>query len=298
MKTWFMNRLRTGVITAMSSSLLMLAVGCSEKGTDPAFLTATVDEDVAESVASSTGSDNGGLTDQMADAVALANGSTPAAPRYNGEQMLAASAPTYDASTGLWTQSFTRERGLQAGLYYAFISRTYTWRFLNANGLAQQFYITGADTATTIQFNIVDGDGQHKTPRVSQLLTSLAGSWVVTNANKDTVTLNGTYSRSALDTIKTRRAIRTYDHALSKTISNVLIDRSGAELLERRISGVVVGSYAADITFQSSSVYNERSVNRTYTVTYNGDGTATVVINGKNFTIIIDAGELVTDEVM
>lgn len=298
MKTLTTNRLRTGAFTTTAALVALLAIGCSEKGTDSAAATANINEDVAESVASSTGSDDGGLTDQMADAVSLANGEVPAAPKFAGETMLAAAAPTYDAGTGLWSQSFTRERGLQTGLYYAFVSRTYTWRFLNQNGQFQQFYVTGSDTARTIQFNIVDGDGRHKTPRLSQVLTGILGSWVVSNANSDTVTLNGSYSRSAIDTIKTRRAIRTYDHDLSKTISNVRIDRNGSQLLDRRISGVVTGTYNADITFQTISVYNERSVSRSYTVTYNGDGTATVVINGASFTIILQTGELATDEAL
>ncbi|KAA0226114.1 hypothetical protein EDS67_20665 [candidate division KSB1 bacterium] len=254
-------------------------------------------EDAAESIASAVGADNGGATDQLSDVIELAGASGLQKPaevllgKYSEPNTIASIDTSYDPATGTWTLRLERERGNPNGIPYAEISRTYTYQFLNKNGQPQKYWKVGADTAYTIKFNIVEGTGTHRTRRLSQQLTGLSGSFTATGVNTRLVTINGTYFRSAVDTVTTRNAVRTLDHALNLTFTNVQGPRGSRLELSRKISGTVSGTYTAKVTFQRGESYGETTINRSFTINLGG-GNATLNISGKNFEADLTSGEL------
>lgn len=254
-------------------------------------------EDAAESIASAVGADNGGATDQLSDVIELAGASGLQKPaevllgKYSEPNTIASIDTSYDPATGTWTLRLERERGNPNGIPYAEISRTYTYQFLNKNGQPQKYWKVGADTAYTIKFNIVEGTGTHRTRRLSQQLTGLSGSFTATGVNTRLVTINGTYFRSAVDTVTTRNAVRTLDHALNLTFTNVQGPRGSRLELSRKISGTVSGTYTAKVTFQRGESYGETTINRSFTINLGG-GNANLNISGKNFEADLTSGEL------
>lgn len=254
-------------------------------------------EDAAESIASAVGADNGGATDQLSDVIELAGTSGLQKPsevllgKYSEPNAIASIDTSYDPVTGTWTLRLERERGNPNGIPYAEISRTYTYQFLNKNGQPQKYWKTGADTAYTIKFNIVEGTGTHRTRRLSQELTGLSGNFTATGVNTRLVTINGTYSRSAVDTITTRNAMRTLDHTLNLTFTNVQGPRGSRLDLSRKISGTVSGTYTAKVTFQRGESYGETTINRSFTINLGG-GNANLNVSGKSFEADLTSGEL------
>ncbi len=255
-------------------------------------------EDAAESIASAVGSDNGGAMDQLSDLAELASVAGIQGQEGGALGKLDETADidtTYDPGTGTWTAVISRERGNPNGVPYASFSRTYTYQFLNKDGQPQKYWRVrnGAqiDTAYTIKLNIVAGTGTHRTRRLSQQLTGLSGAFTATGTNTALITINGTYSRSAVDTVTTRNAVRTLDHTLSLNLIDVKIPRGNRGNFSRQISGTITGNYTATATFQSGSLYEERNLNRDFTITLGG-GDVRIKIRGLNFIGDLLRGEL------
>lgn len=278
------------LFTAACAALFL--AGC-EKDSPLAPQDEMATEDAAESIASAIGADNGGALDQLSDVVELA--SVP------GIQVQANSAlyqnagasidTSYDAANGIWTLKLSRERGNPDGVPYAEISRTYTYQFLNKTGQPQKYYIVGVDTAYTINFNIVEGTGTHRTRRLSQKLTGLSGSFIATGVNTRLITINGNYERSAVDTITTRNSVRTLDHTLKLTFTNVQVSAGRRFDHTREFTGTISGTYTAFVTFQRGETYSEKNINREFTIAL-GDGECNIHIRGLNFVGDLLLGEL------
>jgi len=252
-------------------------------------------EDAAESIVSAIGSDNGGAVDQLSDVMELASFGRLQAQAEEGLSKASGFGKidtSYDEATGTWTLKLSRERGNPNGVPYAQFSRTYTYQFLNKNGQPQKYWKVGADTANTITFNIVEGTGTHRTRNLSQKLTGLSGAFTATGVNTRIVTINGTYQRSAVDTITTRESVRTLDHTLKLTFTNVQGPRNGRVDLARKFTGNISGTYDAFVTFQRGESYSEKTINRTFSIEL-GDGNADINIRGLKFKGNLILGELI-----
>ncbi|MBI5868432.1 MAG: hypothetical protein HZB43_09120 [candidate division Zixibacteria bacterium] len=282
----------TWAATLVGLTLLLVTSGCSSKGTDSKDIAPSANEDVALSVASSLADDNGGIADQIKDIDALTR---PTGLNPIGKELRqlgwAAAAPTYDPQTGTWEWEFSHEFISGSGKYHALISRSYQWRFKKNNGNPQIAYIVGSDTAYSIELTIVHGDGHHRTPHLSQTLTDLTGNFVATGTNTTTVTVNGTCSRSAVDTVSTHNALRSLNHHTALTLTNVQFRRAGAVDPWESITGTITGTFTADVSFTSGAAYSERSVTREISVTL-GQGQAIISFNGRSFEADLLHGEL------
>jgi len=271
--------------------LAMGAIGCSsDKSTNPP-VELTVNDDVAQSIASDMGADDGGAMDQIGDMVQIAGPVGPSGVQSLTDVVVPPVTATYNDTTGVWTIQISRIRGSETGSYYADVERTYHFKYLDKNAQPQKFWVVGSDTAYTATLDIVSGSGRHHTPTLSQELTGLAGSWTATGVNTDTLTVNGTYSRSARDTIRTLLAVRTLDHTLQMNFINVKGPRGSRLNLDQKVSGTITGTYSADITFQSGTAYSERHVDRSFTITLH-NGTATIIISGQSYAGNVRTGVL------
>ena len=275
-------------------ALLMAVIafsGCDKNPAEPDQIGGySVDMDVAESVASALGEDTGGLTDQLGDLIDL-TASLSLKKGLESADYIDTKEATYDETTGTWTLTLLRERGNPSGMMYAKISRIFTYQFLNQAGTPQKFYITDGDTARTIKFAIVEGQGRHQTRRLSQQLKTLEGNFTATNAHLPNMTMNGTYKRAAVDTITTLKFQRIHDHQSSWVVTDLVGPRGSRKDLSQKLSGTITGTYHADVTFIGEQLYREKTVDRTITITVN-NGESQINVTGTKFVSNLKQGEL------
>lgn len=270
---------------------LLFFVGCNKEDSTAPIDQQTemsVNEDAAESLASAVGEENGGVVDQIGDALAAASSEGfSALGKGSSEQVVA----EYDSINGVWTVTINRERGNPAGVPYAMVYRVYKYQFLNANQQPQRNWITNGDTARTVTCEIVEGAGEHRTRRLSQELTGLSGSFIATDAHTLNPIINGTYFRSATDTLTTHRAVRTLTHSIDMDIINLVGPRGSRRDLSQKVSGTITGTYQAEITFTSGDAYRERNVTREFTIVIGG-GDADISMAGETYSADVTTGEL------
>lgn len=292
------------------AAMLVFDSGCKKNNTTEPVVTANVatsNQDAAQSIANAVGEDNGGVADQMGDAVD-ATGSAgvttnvgSASPK-DGGLLKGASAEgdtvtkTYSASDTSWTIFVSRNRvglfGRQAGF-----TRTYYSKFIDANGVALPRYIIAspADTATTIKFSVLSGSGYTMTKFVSTHLLSISSNFIITGVNTPIVTVNGTFSRTGTDTIKTFQGERVLNHTLQATLVNVTRPRIPRYVqtvgIPRATGGTISGTYTATVTVLAGSSYTERNFTKTFTITFGTDGSGTMDIGGAMFSCDLQAGE-------
>lgn len=285
-------------------ALILVGSGCRKNSTSPA-LSADANQDVAQSVANAVGEDNGGVTDQMGD-IADATGSAgissnvgTAAPgsvlmKTEGSTSDSVSR-TFNAADTSWAVFVTRSRvglfGRQAGF-----TRSYYIKFIDQNGIAIPRYLTTspADTASTVHFMVQSGSGYTITRFVSTHLLSLSSDFTVTGANTPVITINGSFTRTGVDTIETAKAERVLNYTLTATLENVTRPRvprytPGATIV-RATGGTITGTYTANVTVLRGDSYSQRSFSKSFTVTF-GDNTASIEVEGEHFTCDLQSGE-------
>ena len=273
---------------------IFLFVGCSDnKTTAPVTTVPTVEGDITEIVVTGIAADDGGALDQFIDISALADGNdslSVAKVAVDGGTVVR----EYDSLTAQWQVQLTRQRGDSGGPFYAQVSRTYRYQYRNKDGVPQARWLVGADTAYSMGFSIMEGDGECRTLRFSHRLTALNGEFEVTGVNTDTLTINGSYSRSGVDTLKTFQSRRMIEHQLTLQFSNVRCLRGNPVDFCNRVSGEVSGQYAATVTFMSGFAYGETNITRNMNIIM-GEGRAIVAIGDKIFEGDLATGELTED---
>lgn len=267
--------------------------GCSDDTNTPeAIGIVSAEKDAAETIATDLGADDGGLVDQLTDAVSFAGGvdlSLKSADECEGLR-----EADYDAATGTWTITIVRERGDPESLPYASFTRVYTLRFLDEMGEPQEHYMVDGEAARTIEFAIVSGEGEHLTMRVEQELLELAGQFVITDAHTDVVTINGTYTRSGVNELETDRFERTHTSTLNLALIDVVAPRGVGRDLSEAVSGTVTGTYEATITVTRGDDYSEREIYREFNIEL-GDGEAQVFMNRDRYRVRLKTGELIEE---
>ena len=273
-------------------SLFFLTMACDKNTTSPNVNDEiSANQDAAESVASDLGQNSGGTVDQIADLSTIATAENQLA--FTGLAKASASVKSYDAtynsSLGVWTISVIRN--FNNGQYLADVERVYQVQFLNSAGDAQMFYVSRGDTADTVKLDIISGSGKHTSPRLSQELKDLSGSLVATNIKSGIMTINGSYLRSAVDTLTTMNATRTLDHTLTLTVTNLTCPVGAKDNAYQYLSGTINGTYNAEASFINGSGYSNRAISHEINLVF-GEGEAAITINGETYTADIEAGEL------
>lgn len=304
MNTWHQKLLSTSVVAAM----LLFGSGCTKNTTAPVVdTTLNSNQDAAQSIANAVGEDNGGATDQMGD-VADATGSAGISPNVGSvtpENVLMKSlamtgdsvSRTFNASDTSWTVSVSRSRVGLFGRQAAF-TRTYYMKFIDQNGIALPRYITAttpADTASTIIFMVQSGSGYTITRYLNTHLLSISSNFTVTGTRNSVMTVNGTFTMTGTDTMKTITGERVLNYTLIATLQNVTGPRipryATLTRVPRATSGTITGTYVATVTVLRGDAYSERSFTKTFTVTFGG-GAGAIDVGGTNYTCDIQVGEL------
>lgn len=285
---------RNSTLLSLALLLALALVGCSSDDPVsptvgvPAATSATTD--AAEAVAADLGDDNGGLVDQLSDAVAAVE--TLGAAKDRVDHPFADSV--YDDETGTWTVTVDRERESPNGFHSATMHRVYTVRFLDEAGEPMMYRVVDADTARTVEFDIVEGSGSHVNRRLSRTLNSLTGSFVIENVNTEMVTVNGTYARSATHHLETPRFSRTMDGTMSLALIDVVLPRAARRDLDQAVSGTLEGTITATITVERGDDYFEREIDESFTVIL-GDGEGDLELGGRRYRTNLCYGELIDE---
>lgn len=287
------------IILMLAAVGLLLLAGCSEDDpaapTDPAPTTsATAEKDAAATIAADLGADQGGLVDQIADAVGFA-GQVGLADKSGGECEGMRNA-VYDSTTGTWTITIDRERGDPEGYPYGSFTRVFTVRFLDAEGQPQMRYLEQGTAAATIEYAILSGTGVRRTRNMEHNLLSLEAAFVITGADQDLVTINGTWARSAGTLLENPRLVRTHDSTLQLELIDVVAPRGAGRDLAQAVSGTIVGVYDALITVTRGDDYLEREIHSEFTIVL-GDGEGMMTMDGSRnrYRARLMTGELVEE---
>ena len=188
----------------------------------------------------------------------------------------------YDSTAATWTTILLRQKS-NLPSYFGYWTRTYTHQF-RANGRPQKFRspVGGSAADTIIHKTLSSGStGYFWTPRLVHHLISLSSSWTASNTNTDTVTINGSYSWSGVDTIKvTARAGRVINRMITLTFTNVRGPRGLRRDRSLATSGTISGTYSATVTVGG----------KTHTVTKS----FTIILGGGNGVITLDDGTKAT----
>jgi hypothetical protein len=268
----------------------MALIGCgSDDAVAPSVLLPTVSEDISETVSSVLAADNGGVVDQLGDLSDLAQETFALMPSI--KPLEGAAVPVYDSVNGVWTVQINRERGYPNGQRYARYSRTYTYQYRNQNGEPQKEWLIGQDTARSIHFTVVEGNGYCRTERLGGLQTQVAAQWIVTSAHADTLTISGTCRRAGIDTLKSNQAVRTLQYQLTMQFSNLRCLRGAGADAAGQVRGDLAAVFSAAVTFMSGQAYGETDFERTMSIQM-AQGEANISINGQSYSGDLATGRL------
>lgn len=285
------------VIAAALAAAFLLSVSCGKKNpADSAGAASTMgaEPDAAGAIAGAMGENTGGLMDSIGDILEISGGSPFQGLGKADAGLLAKPredvVPIYDQSNGRWLITFTREYGNPSGVRYGSITRTVTVRFARMGLYSQRRYIMNGDTASRIELNILSGSGRHKSPRFSQRLNFIGAALVATGTNTETDTINGTYRRSASDTITTAKSRRTMDYTLNLDLVDLRGPRGDRGSLVEAVSGTLTGSFTGHVTFETGESYNEKDISREFSIEL-GDSPV-IKIRGRKYAFDLKEGEL------
>ena len=274
---------------AAALALTVVLAGCDAADTADTSATATVDtEDAVLTVASALALDGGGVLEDAAAGAALADiapaalgsppdGRPPFTPRPG-----CTPTRTFDAATFVYTLTQDCSRTSGGGRFSASFSRLATVRFLGADGQPQ----AERAGATALDFDILSGTSAFVTPRGSHRLLSLTADFSVTDLDRDTVTVNGTYNRAAADTLSGPRGQRTLAHELALTLADVRGPRGVRENWHRAVSGTITGTYHAIRTeTRRDGTTTTREITRDIAITLprGGSDLAEIAMGGRRF---------------
>lgn len=268
--------------------LLALAVsGCDNAGSDPDLAAdVSADEDAAVAIANAIALDSGGALQAAADAVELTEDAS-------GQRSAAGDAGcaherSYDDGAQTWTGFAACEFGDPDGLFYALFSRTRTYQFLDSLGVPQQY----PEGAATLNFAIVDGEGFRIRPGFTHRLLGIGADLVVDGLGEALKTVNGTYDRSATDTLYTRDAERTLEYDLALTFVDVQGTGRIRDGGEQPVSGTIEGVYDALHTFTSPDGTREQRVRREFVITFGSGDEALIALGDETFRADLMTGEV------
>jgi hypothetical protein len=290
------SAIRKNLTILVLGTLTMAAVfvaGCKKNDSTPntPSVTASADvSDAADAVSDALASNNGGAMDQVNDVFEIAGGvavSGGVLGKTYGDTTI--NGAVYDSSSMSWTKVIVRGDSLLYPAYYGYWTRIY-WLQFRSDGHAQEFRKTNNVVADTILHQLLGGTGYFWTPRLVHHLLSIYSNWTVSNTNTDTVTINGSYTWSGIDSIKSTavaRKGRVLNRKIILLFENVKGPKGPRVARSAGTSGTIVITYTATVTAPGKLPY---TVTEQFTVVLGG-GSATFSIEGTKFVSDLATGD-------
>ena len=291
------DSMKRRILTIFLGGTLILAaasvIGCKKNDSNPVATSTAVapsDDvaDAADAVSDALASNNGGAMDQVNDVFEIAGGvgvGGGVLGKTSSDTTIVASE--YDSTSMSWiTNTFKTQSNLP--LYYGVWTRDHLLQF-RADGNAQKFRVTKSVVADTILHQLTGGTGYFFTPRLVHHLLSIGSNWIASNTNTDTVTINGSYNWSGIDTIQApaARKGRVLVHTIALTFVNVKGPRGTRIARSAKTSGTIMCTYTATVTVPGKAPY---IVTKTFTIVL-GAGDATFSIDGTKFVSDLATGD-------
>lgn len=245
------------------ASLAMFSLtGCKEDSTSSEGDYGS--EAAADGFVSAMGTETGGAGASMGDATNIAEGFTIGDLAF-GKNEVQARDSAYDEATKTHIITLSRERTFNNSSYSA--SLVYRYNFYTGP-VATADFTKGVTTKIAMT---VDGRLLTTTPRIDLNDTSHA-AWELTNlgAGGAPPTLNGTYWRSGVHTLTTAAGGKQVDVEQTVTFNNNELHRDNKDS-PIWMTGTATSHYTA-------TGQNGLSIVRDVDATFNGDGTATLII--------------------
>jgi len=285
------------ILTVFFIAIFLVAAafiaGCKKNDSNPASTSTTAtlsDEatDAADAVSDALASNNGGAMDQVNDVFEIAGGVGVGGGVLGKTSSDSLSVgKLYDTTSMAWIISVFKQKNTPLQPYYGIWTREF-WLQFRANGQPQKFRKTNGAFADTIIHQLKGGTGYFWTPRLVHHLDSISSQWTASNTNTDTVTINGRYFWSGIDTIKAAARLgRVLHHSISMTFVDVK-GPSGPRLVRsEKTSGTINVDYTATVTLAGKELY---SITKSFTIVLGG-GDATFSINGLRFVADLATGD-------
>jgi hypothetical protein len=269
---------------ALFVAVSIFSVGCNKDNTtEPLANTmASSTDDAAYNISTELSSESSGAVDQVGDAFDLAFPGGLAKMQANFVDTTFKNK-VWDDVNKLWTVTVDRSNKASWKNVTNTFKRTYTIQFLNKDGQPMKYWKVGSDTAYTVKFKILNGESYFTNGIVSHRLISLTADLTITNANQKNVTINGTMRRQGSDTISNKVGTRTHNFTLNLNYQNVVGPRTKKLQLQNKLSGTVSGNYTASVTFQSGDIYNEKQINKDFTINLDGTGNYNLNLGGGKY---------------
>lgn len=257
--------------------------GCKDNSTEPDTLTefSSSTEEAAYNVSAELSSESSGAVDQIGDAFTIAFPLSFGRVISNDKDTTFKSK-VWDDVNKLWTITVDRAIPEKSSRLTFYFKRTYTIQYLNKNNQPMKYWKVGTDTAYTIKFNILNGESYFKNPIFAHRLLSLTAALTITNANKPTVTINGTMKRSGSDTITTKKVQKTHNYTLDLTFENVTGPRKNKLALQNKLSGTITGTYDAIVTTKIGDNYQENRITKNINIQLDGTGNYNLRLYGND----------------
>lgn len=271
-------------------ALALVLTGCDAVSTGSDAVTGDDLEDAAGAIATAVAMDGGGALDDASAAALLTADASKSGddtrPGCTGDR-------TYDEAASLWRSTISCERGNPDGRFYHTFSRTTTHQFFDASGTPQQ----SPQDAASVAFTILDGTGEHLTPRASAVLSDLGASLDIVRLDDEMVSVDGVYDREGVHTVYGRGdAEREVDYSLSLDLDEVTGPRRVRNRWASAVSGSISGVYTATVTVTTpGGETRTRDIDRSFTITFPTDGNARrarIAIGGRTFDADPVTGEL------
>lgn len=283
---------------ALLAATLVFAAGCDtadvEVTGDP-VAPLQITEDAAGAVANAVGVAPGGLLNEIADALVALGPNTRSDERAPCER-----DRTWSAEIERWIRTIECQRGDPAGEFYARFSRIHHFGFFDAAGGAHQ----RPAVATKMTVDLVDGAGVRRTPRMHHVLLDIGAAFEIDGIHAERVTVNGSYTRAATDTLRAELRSRTITYELSLHVDDVVgprramnawtQDPAGIGGLHRRwansVSGTITGEISGVITMTTPEGTRTRDFHRSFSITFGegGAGNARLSFGGVARSFVID----------
>jgi hypothetical protein len=272
----FSARRSTGLLAAALA--LGLLAGCdSGGGLDD---TPTVSpEETAAAISQSLAESTGGTVDEFADGAALAGGA--ATEKARSRTFRRSRSCTYDDGDEVWTCTVEVSGG-RGRIETAEFDRTYRAQFF-----AGEQVVRRPAEADSMTFEVVEGEGAFRTPRIDWSHTLHPASWAFAETAPDTYAVYlrsdeaGRTVNSEVSDLQGTRT-RTRNATVRKTRTEGLVFRAGDGLVD----GTIEGAYEAEVEIERADGSTvDRSVSVTYAAAFSADGAEiTFTGGGERFT--------------
>jgi len=285
------------ILGALTTAAVFVA-GCKKNDTGPSQNQETVTvsaadiADAGDATSDALASNNGGAMYQVNDAFEIAGGAAVSGSATNSNALWktdndSIAGAVYDSSTMSWTKLVIKGDSLFYPAYYGYWTRDY-WVQYRLDGHAQEYRKTNNLVADTIRHKLLGGYGYFWTPRLVHHLLSISSDWTISNTNTDTVTINGTYMWSGIDTIKTlARKGRVLVRTITLAFENVRGPKGPRVARSAGTTGTIHVTYTATVTPPGKLSY---TINEQFTIVLGG-GDATFSIEGTKFVSDLATGD-------